>query len=160
MDLGRIGKIVNTHGIKGELRILYDFEFKDKIFKKGIKVYIGKNKKEFTINSYRFHKIFDMVTFEGYNNINDVENLKGDFVYVNESDLNLNENEIIKSKLVGFDVIIDNKNIGRITEIFQTRANDVIRVEENILIPYVDEFIEKIDKQNEKIYVKNIRGLL
>ena len=47
--------------------------------------------------------------------------------------------------------IIDNKNIGRITEIFQTRANDVIRVEENILIPYVDEFIEKIDKQNEKI---------
>lgn len=160
MELVRIGKIVNTHGIKGELRILSDFEFKDKIFKKGIKVYIGKNKKEFTINSYRFHKIFDMVTFEGYNNINDVENLKGDFVYVNESDLNLNENEIIKSKLVGFDVIIDNKNIGRITEIFQTRANDVIRVEENILIPYVDEFIEKIDKQNEKIYVKNIRGLL
>lgn len=160
MELVRIGKIVNTHGIKGELRILSDFEFKDKIFKKGIKVYIGKKKKEFTINSYRFHKIFDMVTFEGYNNINDVENLKGDFVYVNESDLNLNENEIIKSKLVGFDVIIDNKNIGRITEIFQTRANDVIRVEENILIPYVDEFIEKIDKQNEKIYVKNIRGLL
>lgn len=160
MELVRIGKIVNTHGIKGELRILSDFEFKDKIFKKGIKVYIGKNKKEFTINSYRFHKIFDMVTFEGYNNINDVENLKGDFVYVNESDLNLNENEIIKSKLVGFDVIIDNENIGRITEIFQTRANDVIRVEENILIPYVDEFIEKIDKQNEKIYVKNIRGLL
>ena len=88
MELVRIGKIVNTHGIKGELRILSDFEFKDKVFKKGVKVYVGKKKKEFIINSYRFHKIFDMVTFEGFNNINDVEYLKGDFVYVNEEDLN------------------------------------------------------------------------
>ena len=101
-----------------------------------------------------------MVTFEGFNNINDVEYLKGDFVYVNEEDLNLKENEILKSKLIGFDVIIDNENIGKITEIFWAKANDVIRVNENILIPYVDEFIEKLDKENKKIYVKNIRGLL
>ena len=101
-----------------------------------------------------------MVTFEGFNNINDVEYLKGDFVYVNEEDLSLKENEILKSKLIGFDVIIDNENIGKITEIFWAKANDVIRVNENILIPYVDEFIEKLDKENKKIYVKNVRGLL
>ena len=82
------------------------------------------------------------------------------FVYVNEEDLNLKENEILKSKLIGFDVIIDNENIGKITEIFWAKANDVIRVNENILIPYVDEFIEKLDKENKKIYVKNVRGLL
>ena len=75
-------------------------------------------------------------------------------------DLNLKENEILKSKLIGFDVIIDNENIGKITEIFWAKANDVIRVNENILIPYVDEFIEKLDKENKKIYVKNVRGLL
>ena len=72
----------------------------------------------------------------------------------------LKENEILKSKLIGFDVIIDNKNVGKITEIFWAKANDVIRVNENILIPYVDEFIEKLDKENKKIYVKNVRGLL
>ena len=72
----------------------------------------------------------------------------------------LKENEILKSKLIGFDVIIDNENIGKITEIFWAKANDVIRVNENILIPYVDEFIEKLDKDNKKIYVKNVRGLL
>ena len=151
MELVRIGKIVNTHGIKGELRILSNFEFKDKVFKKGVKVYVGKKKKEFIINSYRFHKIFDMVTFEGFNNINDVEYLKGDFVYVNEEDLNLKENEILKSKLIGFDVIIDNENIGKITEIFETKANDVIRVNENILIPYVDEFIEKLRSEERRV---------
>ena len=55
---------------------------------------------------------------------------------------------------------VDNKNVGKITEIFWAKANDVIRVNENILIPYVDEFIEKLDKENKKLYVKNVRGLL
>ena len=160
MKFIRVGKIVNTHGIKGELRLLSDFKYKNRVFVKNMKIYIGKKKNEYIINSYRFHKIFDMVTFEGFNNINDVEYLKGDFVYVNEEDLNLKENEILKSKLIGFDVIIDNENIGKITEIFWAKANDVIRVNENILIPYVDEFIEKLDKENKKIYVKNVRGLL
>ena len=42
MELVRIGKIVNTHGIKGELRILSNFEFNDKVLTKGVKVYGGK----------------------------------------------------------------------------------------------------------------------
>ncbi len=160
MEFIKIGKIVNTHGIKGELRIISDFDFKDRVFIKDMKIYIGKKKDEFTINSYRFHKIYDMITLTGYNNINDVEYLKGDFVYINEDDLKLNDGEIIKDKLIGFKVVIDNKNIGNITEILKTKANDVIRVEKNILIPYVKEFIENIDKDNKTIYIKNVRGLL
>ena len=93
----RIGKIVNTHGIKGELRILSDFKHKDKVFKKDMKFYVGKNKTEFIVNSYRFHKVFDMVTFKGFNNINDVEYLKGDFVFVNEEDVVLDEGEFLAS---------------------------------------------------------------
>ena len=45
-----IGKIVNTHGIKGELRILSDFKYKDKIFKKGFPLYIGHTKEKEIIN--------------------------------------------------------------------------------------------------------------
>ena len=56
-----IGKIVNTHGIKGELRILSDFELKNKVFKKGVNLYVGPEKQEFTITEYRHHKMFDMV---------------------------------------------------------------------------------------------------
>ena len=69
MKFINIGKIVNTHGIKGELRILSKFRYKDKVFKKGMNLYVGKKKEKFTINTYRFHKIFDMVTFNGFNNI-------------------------------------------------------------------------------------------
>ena len=89
MKFIRIGKIVNTHGLKGELRILSDFRHKENVFIKGMKLYVGKKKEEFTINTYRFHKIYDMVTFEGFNNINDVEYLKGLQVYINEDDLKM-----------------------------------------------------------------------
>ena len=159
MEFINVGKIVNTHALKGELRIMSNFRHKDKVFKKGMKVYVGKKKEEFTINTYRFHKIYDMVTFEGYNNINDVEYLKGLNVYINEDDLVL-DGEIYSGKLIGFNVINDGKSIGTITEIIDTPANEVIRVEKDILIPYVNEFIEKIDLDKKEIYVKGVGGLL
>lgn len=158
MNLIYIGKIVNTHGLKGELRILSDFRHKEAIFKQNMKFYIGKNKDEYIVNTYRHHKIFEMVTFNNYNDINEVEFLKGSKVYVNLDDINL-EDEFLSYKLIGFDVIINEKNIGKISEVINTPANEVLKVEK-ILIPYVPSFIEKIDEQNKKIYIKNIRGLL
>lgn len=155
----RIGKIVNTHGIKGELRILSDFRHKDKVFVKNFKFYIGKEKKEFVVNSYRFHKIFDMVTFKGFNNINEVEYLKGEYVFINENDLKLDNNEFFSGKLIGFNVIISDKEIGKVDEIINTPANEVIKCGK-VLIPYVNEFINKIDEENKIIYINNVRGLL
>ncbi|MBQ9023700.1 MAG: 16S rRNA processing protein RimM [Bacilli bacterium] len=149
-----VGKYVNTHGLKGEIRILSNFRHKKNVFTKGMKLYIGKDKKEFTINTYRFHKIYDMVTFNDINNINDIEYLKGSQVFINEDDLIL-DNGIYSGKLIDFKVISDNKEIGIITEIIDTPANEVLRVGDKILIPYVDEFIENIDIDNKTIYVKS-----
>lgn len=155
----RIGKIVNTHGIKGELRILSDFKHKDKVFKKDMKFYVGKNKAEFIVNSYRFHKVFDMVTFKGFNNINDVEYLKGDFVFVNEEDVVLDEGEFLASSLIGYTMFIGEKNVGEVTEIINAPANEVIK-SGKILVPYVKEFINKIDTENKIIYINDVRGLM
>ena len=151
-----IGKIVNTHGIKGELRILSKFRHKDKVFIKGNTLYIGKKKEKFIINSYRYHKIFDMVTFEGFTNINEVLKYKGDYVYINEDDLVL-EDEILSSKLIGYDCFIGEKYVGKIEEVLNEPASDVLRVGK-ILIPYVKEFIVKIE--NDTVYIKDIRGLM
>ena len=65
-----IGKFVNTHGIKGEIRILSDVAYKKEIFQKGNKLYIGKNKTPFIIQNYRVHKNYDMITFENVTDIN------------------------------------------------------------------------------------------
>ena len=157
MEFINIGKIVNTHGIKGEVRILSDFKYKDKVFKKNMKFYIGKDKKEYIVNSYRFHKIFDMVTFLGYNNINDILDIKGKEVYINEEDLILDDGEIYIDKLIGYEVIVGEKDIGKVTSVMHMKANDILRVND-ILIPYVKEFIIKIE--DNKIYVNDVGGLL
>ena len=158
MEFINIGKIVNTHGIKGELRILSDFRHKDKVFKKGMKFYVGKEKEEFTVNSYRFHKIFDMVTFEGFTNINEVLYLKGRQVYINKEDLVLDDGEVYIEDLIGFDVIIGEKVLGKVTGVmYNSKANDVLKVGD-VLIPYVKDLIIKIE--GNKIYYKEIGGLL
>jgi len=157
MELVYVGKIVNTHGINGELRILSDFELKNKIFNKGSKIFIDSN--EYIIDSYRFHKIFDMITLTGYNNINDVLFLKGKKVYCRRDDLNLNENEYLISDLIGMDVYYNNELIGIIKDISRDK-NPLIKLSNNKLIPYNDNFIDSVNLKQRQVVLKNCEGLL
>lgn len=155
-----VGKLVNTHGIKGEVRLLSKFRYKDKVFVKGFKVYIGKDKKEFEIERYRVHKNFDMLVFKDIYDINKIEYLKGSLVYINKNDLNLDDNTFLSIDLIGFNVIIDNKNIGIIKEVLDTPANEVLVLDNNVMIPYVNEFIDNINTNKKTITIKNIKGLI
>ncbi len=155
-----VGKLVNTHGIKGEVRLLSKFRYKDKVFVKGFKVYIGKDKKEFEIERYRVHKNFDMLVFKDIYDINKIEYLKGSLVYINKNDLNLDDNTFLSIDLIGFNVIIDNKNIGIIKEVLDTPANEVLVLDNNVMIPYVKEFIDNINTNKKTITIKNIKGLI
>ena len=111
MEYIYIGKIVNTHGIKGEVRILSDFKYKQRILKIGKKIFVGKEKEEAIINSYRYHKIFDMITIKGINNINDVLKYKGKNIYTTREDLDLKEDEYLNVDLIGLSVEVDGKII-------------------------------------------------
>lgn len=155
-----IGKLVNTHGIKGEVRLLSKFRYKDKVFVKGFKVYVGKDKEEFEIEKYRVHKNFDMLVFKDNYDIDKVEYLKGFLVYINKDDLHLDDNAFLSIDLIGFNVIIDNKNIGIIKEVLDTPANEVLVLDNNVMIPYVKEFIDNINTNKKTITIKNIKGLI
>ena len=160
MDFIYVGEIVNTHGIKGEVRIISEFKYKKEIFKKGFKIYIDKEK-EMIINTYRVHKMYDMVTFESINDINDVIEYKGSNVYINRSDLKIDG--ILDEDIIGLNAYSIDKEIGIVTEILKSKAHDILVVEKNkkrSLIPYINEFVEKIDLENKKIYIKEIEGLI
>ncbi len=150
-----IGRIVNTHALKGEVRIVSDFEFKNRIFKENTLLYIGENKDKEIIETYRKHKQFDMVKFKGIDYINDVLKYKGSKVYIDESILNLKDDEILISELINMDVYNDNKYVGKITEYRSDNGNNMLRVN-NKLIPYNKDFITKIDKENKIIYFHDI----
>lgn len=158
-----IGKIVNTHGIKGELRIISDFPYKDRVFKNNFNIYIGKDKINEVINTYRHHKIFDMITLKNYNNINEVLKYKGSLVYINRLDLKLNDNEYLESDLLNFDIIINNNIIGKLSSFENHNKNKIIIVknkEKEILLPYNNNLIENINLDKKEIIYKNIEGLI
>lgn len=158
-----IGKIVNTHGIKGELRIISDFPYKDRVFKKNFNIYIGKDKINEVINTYRHHKIFDMITLKNYNNINEVLKYKGSLVYINRLDLKLNDNEYLECDLLDFNIIINNNIIGKLSSFENHNNNKIIIVknkEKEILLPYNKNLIENINLDKKEITYKNIEGLI
>lgn len=154
-----VGKVVNTHGIKGEIRILSDFPFKEKVFKVNSKLII--DDKTYTINSYRVHKGFDMVTLDSYNNINDVLFLLKKKVYFDKDSLVLDDNEVLDSDLINYQVITSKGN-GKIIEIFMASPkNKILRVmlDKEVLVPINSPMVKKIDKNNKQIYIEIIEGM-
>lgn len=160
MEKTYIGKIVSTHGIKGELKILSDFPYKDKVFKVGNKLII--DDKEYVIKSYRVHKNFDMVTLDDYHDINEVLFLLKKNVYVDKDSLNLDNNEILDEDLIKYTVLTKDGKKGIIKEIFNaSESNKILRIEldHEVLIPLESPMIIKIDKDNKEVIIELIEGM-
>ena len=162
-ELVYIGKIVNTHGIKGELRLLSDFKYKDRVFLQGRRIYIGEEHKEEVIKSYRHHKIFDMITLVGYTNINEELMFKNKNVYVKKFDLSLNPNEYLESDLINLNVVLNDVQVGKIVGIEDNghgnKTFEAIINNKKTLIPYHEHFIKNIDFNNKTIELREVDGL-
>ena len=154
-----IGKIVSTHGIKGELRILSSFPYKEKAFQIGNHLYIDSHPYE--IKSYRVHKNYDMVTLDDYHDINEVLFLLKKEVYLSEEELSLGDDEVLDEELITYEVLTKEGKRGIIKEIFQaSETNKILRVlfDKEVLIPYRSPFVQ-IDKKEKKVIVDLIDGM-
>lgn len=160
MEYIYIGEVVNTHGIKGELRIVSSFQYKDAAFVKGMSFYLGSRHQELKLKSCRCHKMFDMVTFEGIESINDAIAFKGDKVYVKREDMKVDG--YFDEDLIGLTVLADGKDIGTIARIVDAPAQRIIIVSgnKNCMIPYVSEYVKEIDLDNKTMTINLIKGLL
>ena len=158
MDKVYIGKIVSTHGIKGELKILSDFDYKSKVFVVGKKLII--DDREYEIKSYRVHKNFDMVTLDNYKDINEVLFLMKKNVYFDKDNLNLDDSEVLDEELITYEVLTNDGKKGIIKEIFMASSNNkIIRVlfDKEVLVPY--SFIKSIDKNKKEVIIELIDGM-
>lgn len=154
-----IGKVVNTHGIKGEIRILSNFEYKDKVFKISNKLIIGD--KLYEIKSHRVHKGYNMVTLDDYNNINDVLFLLKKDVYFDQDSLLLDDDEVLDSELMTYKVI-NNDRVGEVLEVFfASETNKIIRVklDKEYLIPYNSPMIKEVNKKNKELVIELLEGM-
>ncbi len=156
-----IGDIVNTHGLKGEVRLLSEFEYKEEAFVPKKKIYVGKKKEELTIKTHRVHKGYNMFTFEGINDINDVIIYKGEKAYMKREELNVDG--YFKEDLIGLNAYVEERPIGVVSLVMKSKAHDILVItdqDRKHLIPYIDEFVLKIDLEKKRIYLQVVEGLL
>jgi 16S rRNA processing protein RimM len=159
MEYVCIGKLVNTHGIKGEVKLLSNFEYKNKVFVVGMNFYIGEDKEKVTVNSYRHHKVFDMVTFKEYNYINDVLKFKGKLVYVLKPDLALDNNSILDRDYIGMNAYYEGVLVGKVKDIIDNNGYKLMLIGTKY-VPFNKEFISSVSVTKNELILKNVEGLL
>ncbi|WP_243289897.1 ribosome maturation factor RimM [Bacillus sp. FJAT-47783] len=164
-----VGKIVNTHGIRGEVRVISKTDFPEERYQPGNLLFVfkeGQDPVEVVVKTRRPHKNFDLLTFEGYESINEVEPFKGSLLKIPESQLGvLDEGEFYFHEIIGCHVFAeDGVEIGTVKEILTPGANDVWVVKrkgkKDALIPFIDEVVKQIDVSNKKITISLMEGLL
>ena len=163
MEFVRIGKIINTFGIKGQLKLESYTDFIDERFKKDSIVYVGEEHKPFVMNKHQIHKGFLLIQFKDNEDINLVEKYKNMYVYKSKDDIKPLQDGYYFSDLKDLDVYVDDKNIGKVLRVESGISSNYLRVKVNDtekLIPFVPAFINKVDLQNKIIYINNIEGLL
>lgn len=164
-----VGKIVNTHGIRGEVRVISVTDFPEERYRIGEQLTLfkeGKAPLTLTIASHRRHKNFDLLTFEGYPNINDVEPFRDGLLKVSKDELvDLGENEFYHHDIIGLTVKEgDGTVIGKIKEILSPGANDVWVVQrpgkKDALLPYIESVVKKVSLSEGTVTVEIPEGLL
>ncbi len=156
-----LGKIVSTHGIKGEIRILSNFERKKEVLVPSFLIYI--DHQPYEITSYRHHKNYEMICLKEYETINDVLPFIKKDVYIHRDDLKKSDEDYVLQDLIGCNVIENKKSIGQVQEIVYNKAYYLLQVKEKnhtFYIPNLPEYIKKVDIQKKEIYTENAQGLM
>ena len=105
--------------------------------------------------------MFDMVTFVGINDINDVLKYKGEPVYIDKNEVQIDG--ILNEELIDMSVYGDDNFVGHVTDILNNGVYDILVVQgdnSKSLIPNIDEFVLNIDVDNKRIDVNVIEGLI
>jgi 16S rRNA processing protein RimM len=166
-DCYLLGYIAKLHGFKGEVSLFLDVSFPDEYQKLDvIFIEINDNLTPFFIQSYKLQtKGFATIKFEGINDENEAKKILRKSVFLPVSTLpELTEKNFYDHEVVGFELIDDTFGlVGKIIQIIDLPVNPLIQVDANgkeVLIPFVNDLIQNVDRENRKLHVKTPEGLL
>lgn len=167
MDLLEVGKIINTHGLKGEVKIATWTDSPD-VFEDLEYVIIKSKKGDMTLNvaGVKYQKNNIIVKFKELEKIEDAEPLKNSILYAPREMLGvLPDGVYYIADLIGLEVFDDEGHkIGIIADVFSTGANDVYDIkregQKNLLLPVIDDVVLDVDIEGGKVTVHIMEGLL
>lgn len=161
-----IGKIVGTHGIKGEVKVKSNSSFSKERFAKGNKITLKNEGQTFILecSHHRQHKGMDLVTFKDYADINLVEKFRGFEVYGEYDRSLLDEGEYFYRDLIGCQVYNQNEEcVGIVTSIMENPRYDILVIKQegkpNLLIPYIEAFILEERIEDKYIRFNQLEGM-
>lgn len=163
MEKIKIGKIVNTVGLKGEVKV-YNYSDSIEIYETVESIYV--EDRLTVIENVRAQKNMVILKLEGADDRNAAEALRGRELYITEDDLpELPEGQYYVRDLIGMSVTEEDGNLlGHVTDVLQNTAQDIFEVEsengKKLLIPKVDQFVLDIDAEKREITVRLIEGML
>lgn len=153
-----VGKITGVFGIKGELKVLSTFDMPEKVFLKNQLIYI--NDEEHLITNVRFHKNKYLIEIDKLKDINLVNQYRDCDIYFEYAKLNLKEDEYLLSDLLSLDVYNENNLVGKVTDVFNSNDNILIKVNNKFYIPLKSDYIVEIKVKNQKIICQNLEELI
>ena len=157
------GKIVGTHGIRGEVRI--DPWCDSPAFLAAFKTLYLDERGETAIKvKSRPHKNITLAKIEGVDTIEAAERLRGKIVYINRDDIQLGEGVHFVQDLIGLEVRDFDSGVlyGVISDVLRTGANDVYEIRQNgktYLAPVIDEVVREIDVEGGVVRITPMKGI-
>ncbi|MDD4187200.1 MAG: ribosome maturation factor RimM [Bacilli bacterium] len=152
-----IGTITGAFGLKGELKVLSDFEMPDKAFKINNQIYL--NDEKYLITNVRFHKNKYLIQIDNIKDINLLKDYRNYKVYIKYSNLNLKPDEYLLKDLINLDVYNNEELIGKVTKVLNDKNNPLININNKFYIPLKSNFITNININDKKITGNNLEEL-
>lgn len=159
-----VGKIRRPHGLRGEVLLEVYTDFPERL-SPGRVVYAGEQRERLVIRRARAHRDGLLLAFEGFSGPAEVAGLRNRILYVARQEAApLAEGEYYYYQLVGLTVVAeDGRELGRLTEVLLTGANDVyvVRGEQGeVLLPAIPQVVRSIDLATRRMMVHLLPGLL
>lgn len=164
-DKIRIGKIVNTHGLKGEVKV-YPYTDYPERFKEISYLYMEDSDEKISIDSVKTIKNMAVLKLSNINSIEEAEKNRNNFLFIDRDNAKeLDEDETLISDMIGCKVYdIEDNYIGVLDEVLQYSANDVYVIKSESgktnLVPAIKKFVPVVDIVNKKIIIDPIEGMI
>ena len=165
MDLVTIGKITGTHHLKGAVKANISLSDPSIIVDERVMVEKPNGEKKILTVKKLSNLVADKVVreFEEITNKTEGNLLAGGFVKINRDILGMEEDEYLLEDLLGMTAVtVEGEVIGKVTDVFDTAAHDIIVVEDDrteTLIPNIENFVKDIDFDENKITVELLEGM-
>ena len=157
-------QIVNTHGVRGEVKALH-YTDGETFFKK-VKTVYKEDGTPIKILSWRFQKGSVLMTLEGVDTMELAEKMRFTKLYAKKEDLpKLPKGEYYFFELIGLKAILpDGEELGEVTDVIENNASNLLEIKkkdgEKVLIPNIPVFVREVDTENGNIYITPIEGLI